>query len=496
MPSRVLAQLYFLLVLAMAILTLSIAWLSLQWPTIGDAGMFHFAASQFSLGEVPYRDFIDVNMPLIYLIHSAIIALGGMNDLTFRIFDLGVSVLIGIIAAAIIWPNGLKFALLAALTIIAAHLLDGPQAAGERDFLLLIPVLAIALLVAWSAERPDLRTPLLMIIGINIGLSVLLKPTAILLVIMPSLVHGFRLKDILSLSLGLASVLLIAAISLLALGSFGAFVNDIGSYIPYYQQLAQRPLLLMPLILGKYAFIGAGGLSFAALYGFASWDSPRARSMIILVFYGILHFLIQGKGFFYHIYPLLAGLVCLGAWTIPRLPAGLSTIVLATSATVLGVRSLQAVDETRVPGSQIMPAPVTRAIEASLSAHMPRGARVQMLDMSGGAFLAMARAGMRQATPYAYWLFLDPGKEAWRDAFIKDMQALPPDAILITDATWPSLDGFKALDGWPTMKTAIDCCYTLADSQTVRTPPFSWAASSPSVSWRLYMPRNIKVGGS
>ncbi len=119
-----------------------------------------------------------------------------------------------------------------------------------------------------------------------------------------------------------------------------------------------------------------------------------------------------------------------------------------------------------------------------------------MLDMSGGAFLAMARAGMRQATPYAYWLFLDPGTEAWRELFIEDLRALPPDAILVTDATWPSADGFKALDEWPTMKQQIDCCYSLADSQTVTTTPFAWAASSPSVSWRLYLPRTTKVGRS
>ncbi len=72
----------------------------------------------------------------------------------------------------------------------------------------------------------------------------------------------------------------------------------------------------------------------------------------------------------------------------------------------------------------------------------------------------------------------------------------PPDAILITDATWPSQDGFKALDDWPTMKSQIDCCFRLADSQTVTTMPFAWAASSSSVSWRLYVPRAVEEGRS
>ena len=496
MLSRVVVQLTFLLVSAMAILTISLAWISLQWPIIGDAGMFHFAASQFSLGEVPYRDFIDMNMPLIYLIHFVVIAIGGMDDLTFRIFDLSTSVLIGIIAVALVWPRGRSLALLAALTIIAAHLLDGPQAAGERDFLFLIPVLTIALLTSWSAERPHWRTPLLILAGCGVGLATLLKPTAVLLLVMPVFINRFSWKNTIGVCSGFLAVILSTLFVLNAMGSLSAFIDDLQSYVPYYKQLAQKPALLVFLIAGKYAMIGAGGLIIAAAYGLLEKPSPRARCMIICIVYGVLHFVLQGKGFYYHVYPLVAALACFGCWSIPRLPARLSVIVFVTFASVLGVRAYQAGNESRVPGSQIMPAPVSRAIEASLTQHLQRGARVQMLDMSGGAFLAMARAGMRQATPYAYWAFLDPGKEIWRETFIKDLRSSPPDAILVTDATWPSQDGFKALDDWPTMKQQIDCCFRLADSQTVTTVLFPWAASAPSVSWRLYVPRAVDVGRS
>ena len=496
MLSRVAVQLNSLLVLAMAILAMSLAWISLQWPIIGDAGMFHFAASQFSLGEVPYRDFIDMNMPLIYLIHLAVIAIGGMDDLTFRIFDLSISVLVGTIAAALVWPKGRSLAFLAALTIVAAHLLDGPQAAGERDFLFLVPALTIALLTSWSAERPRWRTPLLILAGLNVGFATLLKPTGVLLLLLPVFMNRFSWKNTVSVCSGMFVVILLTLIILSAMGALGAFVDDLQSYVPYYKALAQRPTLLMLLVAGKYAAIGAGGLVIAAIYGLLEKPSPRACCLIACMLYGVLHFILQGKGFFYHVYPLLGALACFGAWSMPRLPVGLFLIVLATSASVFGARAYQAGDESRMPGRQIMPAPVSRAIEASLTQHLQRGARVQMLDMSGGAFLAMARAGMRQATPYAYWLFLDPGKETWRASFIKDLQASPPDAILVTDATWPSPDGFKALDDWPTMKRQIDCCFRLADSQTLTTVPFAWAASSPSVSWRLYLPRVVDVGRS
>jgi len=55
-------------------------WRSLAWPLTGDAAIFHFMANQFLMGLVPYRDLADVNMPLVYGIHAAIVSIGGMSD--------------------------------------------------------------------------------------------------------------------------------------------------------------------------------------------------------------------------------------------------------------------------------------------------------------------------------------------------------------------------------------------------------------------------------
>ena len=48
-------------------------WHSLDWPLIGDAAIFHFIADQMRAGAMPYRDIYDVNMPLIYFIHEAVV---------------------------------------------------------------------------------------------------------------------------------------------------------------------------------------------------------------------------------------------------------------------------------------------------------------------------------------------------------------------------------------------------------------------------------------
>ena len=39
------------------------------------------------MGAVPYRDIADVNMPLTYGIHAAVVSIGGMSDLAWRAFD-------------------------------------------------------------------------------------------------------------------------------------------------------------------------------------------------------------------------------------------------------------------------------------------------------------------------------------------------------------------------------------------------------------------------
>jgi hypothetical protein len=60
------------------------------------------------------------------------------------------------------------------------------------------------------------------------------------------------------------------------------------------------------------------------------------------------------------------------------------------------------------------------AIEASLAFLTSSGARVQLLDADSPAFLAMARAGMHQATPQFQWFLLLLGSAAWCTPTMED----------------------------------------------------------------------------
>jgi hypothetical protein len=124
--------------------------------------------------------------------------------------------------------------------------------------------------------------------------------------------------------------------------------------------------------------------------------------IIGLVLFGLVHLLAQRKGWFCHVYPLAIGLACWGAWSLPALSVRRALACLAVTAVALALLVPPAL-------TQVFTHPSLRAAAAmqqALQSRLPPGARVQVLDADNGAFLAMARAGMRQATPHIQWLSL------------------------------------------------------------------------------------------
>ena len=49
----------------------------------------HYIAWLIAQGAVPYRDAFDMNLPGVYLLHLAVLQVGGPGDLAWRLFDLG-----------------------------------------------------------------------------------------------------------------------------------------------------------------------------------------------------------------------------------------------------------------------------------------------------------------------------------------------------------------------------------------------------------------------
>jgi hypothetical protein len=88
--------------LVAATLLLYVIWHSARWPLVHDPPLMHYIAWLITQGAAPYRDVFDMNFPGTYLIHLAVIQVGGTGDAVWRAFDLlwlgGIS--------AVLWARG------------------------------------------------------------------------------------------------------------------------------------------------------------------------------------------------------------------------------------------------------------------------------------------------------------------------------------------------------------------------------------------------------
>jgi hypothetical protein len=448
-------------------------WRSLAWPLTGDAAIFHFMAGQFLIGLVPYRDLADVNMPLVYGIHAAIVSIGGMGDAAWRAFDLLAAAAMSALIAMLVRPAGWAAAILAVLAMLATHLLLGPYAAGQRDYLIAILALAVAWLSAAASEAPQRRLIYLMAAGVCAMLAASLKPSALLLLMLPALTIGWpRARDIAAMTAGALAAGIAVLATLAAVGGLAAFIAMLGTLLPRYASLDHPTIGQMLRACAGLAPLA--GLAVAAVLAIARAKPARMRATIGVAAFGLIHLLVQRKGFFYHVYPLGAGLACWGALSLATLSRGRVLACLALLLATVGFKAVA--DLQRVERYAELQA--AAAMQAALASQLPHGARVQVLDSDRGAFLAVARAGMRQATRHMQWFSLILGDDAERAAFLAALAADPPAAILLTNDVWPQRPGFRAMDDWPPFRAFLSSHYD---------PRFT--GHEDYIDWRLYLRR-------
>jgi hypothetical protein len=449
-------------------------WRSLDWPLTGDAAIFHFMADQFLMGLVPYRDLADINMPLLYGIHAAIVWIGGLSDAAWRAFDLLAAAAMSALIFMLVRPAGRAAAVLALLAMLATHLLLGPYAAGQRDYLIAILALAVAWLSAAASEAPRRRQIYLIAAGACAVLAACVKPSALLLGLLPALTIGRpRLRDIAAMAAGALAASVAVFGTLAAVGGLGPFVDMLRTLLPRYASINNPTIWQM--LQACAGFAPLAGLALAAGLGIANAKPARGRAVMGVAAFGLIHLLVQRKAFFYHVYPLGAGLACWGAFSLATLSRGRAFVCLALILATVCWKTGQ--DSRRVERYAELRA--AAAMQAALASQLPRGARVQALDSDRGAFLAMARAGMRQATRHMQWFSLILTDDAERAAFLAALAADPPAAILLTNDVWPPRPGFRAMDDWPAFRAFLTSHYDVR-----------FTGHEDYIDWRLYLRRS------
>lgn len=452
-------------VFAFGLLTAVLVVLSLPWPVVLDAPVFHYVAWRMSEGDVLYRDIHDLNVPGPYLVHLALLRTLGPGEAAWRAFDLG---WLAATAGALGWLaarwGGLAGAG-AGLAFAAYHVAGGAWQAGQKDFLMCLLLVAAAIgVVRWLEQRGGAWS--LAGAGLALGAAFSFKPlTALftgalgLLVV----VVAVRRRDAAGAAravgayVGAAAAVPAALVIWLAVsGGLGPWADITFGYgLPVYAHLGRSAPWLGHRWLGWIPLgLGASGALAAAIQS----RRADARHLVaaIGVGWGIVHYIMQGKGAEYHLHPVaaFAGLLAFSIFApalVTRRPwltvsVGVALLAALVLVTTKGLEASNAPwmwdEERRV-----------RVLTEDLGRRLSPGDTVQVLDVSDGALHALLRLGVRQPTRYImdYSFFHEvhrPVVRAMRAEFMAALEAAPPRFIVLMRGAGPG-SGYDRITRFP-----------------------------------------------
>jgi len=461
-------------------LILFLAWRSLGWPLIHDAPLMHYVAWRIGEGAVPYRDLFDMNFPGAYLLHAGVLALLGSGDLGFRVFDLawlgGTCALLGAYAR----PFGMGSAAAAALLFAAYHLAGGAWRAGQRDFLLVLFLLGGAHLVARYWEDGASLRPLALA-GLALGAGMTLKPHAGLwwLVLAATAAEGARRSarpwwraGAMVIGFGLLGPAAVA-FWLWTAGGLAPFLDMLTRYaLPLYSGLGRAPLwqALGGHPYGRDILILLGMLAALSLWrAWAGRELDIRRGLLLMgLGYGAVHYGIQGKGWEYHLYPLMGFAVPLATSWVDHFQvqerhrasaAILGGLVLLT--VVLGLKGVEAAEPQWIAEKERR----VQSLVRDLAGRVERGRTVQVLDTTEGGVHALFLLRLSQPSRFLYdfHFFHDvehPYVQTLRQEFLSALGRRPPEFLVVFERGWPR-GGFERLAAFPALSAWIEEGYVL-----------------------------------
>jgi hypothetical protein len=440
-----------------------VLWLvgrSVSWPLAHDAPLMHYVAWRISQGAVPYRDVFDMNFPGVYLLHLFVVRVLGTADLAWRVFDLTWLGALALAAAAFVAPWGRAAAMAVALLLVLYHLSGGAWQAGQRDFLLCPLLVAGALgVVRWMELG---RRSALAWGGLALGASLTIKPHTLVLttalgvmVAVTAWRMGAVAAPLAGFALGVAAVPLGVVAWLAVAGALPAWRAIVFDYlVPLYARLGHgagwnvyRAYVWIPL--------GAGALLSAVAALAARRFGARHAVAALGVLYGALHFVAQGKGWEYHLYPLATFALVLLVAELPASPRrwGLAALPVALGVALTFVLLADKALAVSPAGWERDKADSARRLAAELAPMLAPGDTVQVFDTTEGGVHALLRLGVREPTRFLYdfHFFHDvehPTIRALRAELLHDLDARPPALIVLFERGWPA-GGYERFDTFP-----------------------------------------------
>jgi hypothetical protein len=458
----------------LAVVVAGVGWISLPWPLIHDAPIMHYIAWRIGEGAVPYRDLFDMNLPGAYLLHLAVLRTLGADDAAWRAFDLGWLGLGSALVAALAAPWGRLASAGGALFFAAYHLGGGAWQAGQRDFLLCPFLLAAALGVARWGERRGLVT--LLLGGAALGAGMTIKPHVGLfagaLGLLVLLAPGQPARARWGAAAAFAASVAVAPVAVLIwLGAIGALEpwREIvfGYLVPLYSRLGRsaswrvyRWSLWPPL--GVALALSLGHALHARRVTF------RHAVVAAGLGYGLLHYVGQGKGWEYHLYPLATFVAVLlfsevdAMLRASRWLVGVPLLAsLAAAVVVLGTTGATTASAEWIWDKER----TVRLLTADLGQRVRRGDTVQVLDTTDGGIHALLRLRLEEPTRFLYdfHFFHDvehPTIRALRAEFLSGLDLRPPRYIVVFRTGWPT-GGYERLERFPELARRLETGYVV-----------------------------------
>ena len=447
-----------------------LAWRSRGWPLIHDVALMHYVAWRIGDGAIPYRDLFDMNQPGTYFFHLAVLRVLGGGDLAWRLVDLGWLAITAGAIAVFAAPWGTLASAAGALLFATYHLAGGAWQAGQRDFLLCVFLIIGALGVVRWLERG--RVVSLVWSGAVLGAGLTVKPHAALFAgALAAVVAIAAARACGAAAAGAAAAAFVGALVvaplavlgwLAATGGLRAWYDIVVQYlIPLYSRLGRvspwrvyRWHAWIPIALGVL-------VSLAAV---VQRRGVGARHLVAAlgVGYGIVHYVAQGKGWEYHLYPLAAFAAVLVGAELPsalavrrRLVAGGLMGALVVSCVLLAAKALEASAAEFWWAREA----IVRELEADLRPRLAPGDTVQVLDTTMGGLHALFRLGVREPTRFLYdfHFFHDeqsPVVEGLRAEFIRQLDARPPRVIVLFERGWPA-GGYERVERFPALAARL-----------------------------------------
>jgi hypothetical protein len=296
---------------------------SLFLPFGWDTSVHYYVAREWLLrGAVPYRDTFDHKTPGIYVVHATLIALFGEGMWPIRLAELGCVLVLGSVGASLAVARGTK-----------------PSAGAVAAAILGVSVFQFGHLDYWNTAQCELwcvlfasvswlvvrRTRASMrgfaLAGLFAGAALLMKPVALLLLVMPVIEMAFlgprrpAMKTIAALGSFAAASAILPAVAVLQLWRAGALTRAaeavIGANLAYVSQESRAHSVadaarLTVAVLGhgrptSWAVIAT---SLALVIG-AAWRGRRAdaRRHALALAFGVLSLaamVVQMKFYLYH----------------------------------------------------------------------------------------------------------------------------------------------------------------------------------------------------